>query len=251
MIPRLTELEPATDTTRRYLAELGRRGFSGDRADDLATRVVGSICRRSHLPLPSFLAIARAAAQYESFGKSAAAISNSPGKYFLSTSGGEIPVSNAARYSTRLGNGSGSGFWFGSSANRITSSITSWTRSASSGRPANILRSSIRSPGLNGTPGVPSLRRASRLKLSVASAQRSATEPAAYLALYAVTLAVNVACHRGVLALAGDRAAVAAFLVATGVTTVLNFVGMKLVTFRRGIQARRDGAVAVEQRRAA
>jgi putative flippase GtrA len=83
------------------------------------------------------------------------------------------------------------------------------------------------------------------------SARRSAAEPAAYLALYAVTLAVNVACHRGVLVLAGESAATVAFLVATGVTTVLNFLGMKLVTFRRGLQERRDGLVTVQQRRAA
>jgi len=39
VIPRLTELEPATAVTRAFLAELKRAGFAGDLADDLATRV--------------------------------------------------------------------------------------------------------------------------------------------------------------------------------------------------------------------
>lgn len=52
MIPRLTELEPATQTTRAFLAELSRRGFSGELADDLATRVVGSTDNSIYQILP-------------------------------------------------------------------------------------------------------------------------------------------------------------------------------------------------------
>lgn len=72
------------------------------------------------------------------------------------------------------------------------------------------------------------------------SARRSAAEPVSYLALYAATLVVNVACNRAALALLGESGGTWAFLFATGVTTVLNFLGMKLVTFRRGIADRRQ-----------
>ncbi len=81
------------------------------------------------------------------------------------------------------------------------------------------------------------------------SARRSAAEPITYLTLYAATLAVNVVVNGLVLALAGDWvpsrwAKAAAFLVATGVTTVLNFLGMRLVTFRMGVRQRRKRAQA-------
>lgn len=52
MIPRLNELEPATDATRAFLADLCRAGFSGDLADDLATRVVGSTDNSIYQILP-------------------------------------------------------------------------------------------------------------------------------------------------------------------------------------------------------
>lgn len=52
MIPRLTELQPATEATRRYLAALRSRGFLGDLADDLATRVVGSTDNSIYQILP-------------------------------------------------------------------------------------------------------------------------------------------------------------------------------------------------------
>lgn len=71
------------------------------------------------------------------------------------------------------------------------------------------------------------------------SARRSAGEPIAYLALYAMTLLVNVACNWAVLVVLGPQRTGWAFLFATGVTTVLNFLGMKFVTFRRGIDQRR------------
>lgn len=72
------------------------------------------------------------------------------------------------------------------------------------------------------------------------SARRSAAEPILYLAFYAGTLAVNVACNRAALAILGEKRGVWAFLFATGVTTVLNFLGMKRVTFRRGVDDRRQ-----------
>lgn len=75
------------------------------------------------------------------------------------------------------------------------------------------------------------------------STRRSAAEPIAYLACYAVTLIANVLCNRSVLALFGESASLWAFLVATGVTTVLNFIGMKFITFRRGVEERRERAV--------
>ncbi len=52
MIPRLTELQPATAQTRAFLAEVRRAGFSGDLADDLATRVVGATDNSIYQILP-------------------------------------------------------------------------------------------------------------------------------------------------------------------------------------------------------
>ncbi|MGE0695516.1 MAG: GtrA family protein [Pirellulales bacterium] len=82
------------------------------------------------------------------------------------------------------------------------------------------------------------------------SARRSATEPFSYLALYLVTLAVNIGVNGLVLAALGRGATLLAFLVATGTTTVLNFLGMRLVTFRQGISARLEREEAVQQSRA-
>ncbi len=68
------------------------------------------------------------------------------------------------------------------------------------------------------------------------SARRSASEPVTYIVLYVVTLAVNIGVNSAVLGITGWTAP--AFLLATGVTTVLNFLGMRLITFRDGIQDR-------------
>jgi putative flippase GtrA len=76
------------------------------------------------------------------------------------------------------------------------------------------------------------------------SARRTWIEPVSYLLLYTVTLGVNVGCNSWVLAWFADQT-VLAFVVATGVTTVLNFLGMRLVTFRKGIELRRE--VVLEQ----
>jgi putative flippase GtrA len=77
------------------------------------------------------------------------------------------------------------------------------------------------------------------------SARRSASEPTTYLLLYAATLLVNVAVNATVLAMFADVLPPRwnkawAFLVATGVTTVLNFLGMRFVTFFRGVRQRRE-----------
>lgn len=67
------------------------------------------------------------------------------------------------------------------------------------------------------------------------SQRRSLSEPVLYVLLYAVTLGVNVGVNAAVLAVDPDGL-LSAFLAATGVTTVLNYLGMRLVTFRRGVR---------------
>ncbi|MBL8786396.1 MAG: FAD-binding oxidoreductase [Deltaproteobacteria bacterium] len=59
MIPRLNELQPATDETRRFLAALRSSGFSGELADDLATRVVGSTDNSIYQILPQAIVYPR------------------------------------------------------------------------------------------------------------------------------------------------------------------------------------------------
>ncbi len=70
------------------------------------------------------------------------------------------------------------------------------------------------------------------------SARRSVGEPLSYVLLYAVTLAVNVGVNSLALTVLGGEHALLAFLAATGVTTVLNFLGLHCLTFRRGVQER-------------
>lgn len=62
MIPRLTELEPATETTRAFLEALRKRGFSGDFGDRLADRVVGSTDNSIYQILPQALLYPRSTA---------------------------------------------------------------------------------------------------------------------------------------------------------------------------------------------
>lgn len=59
MIPRLTELSPATAITKAFLAEVRREGFSGDLADDLATRVVGATDNSIYQILPQAIVYPR------------------------------------------------------------------------------------------------------------------------------------------------------------------------------------------------
>lgn len=70
------------------------------------------------------------------------------------------------------------------------------------------------------------------------SSRRTWSEPISYLLLYAVTLGINVVCNNFVLSLLPNWRLLA-FLLATGITTVINFSGMRLVTFRKGIAERR------------
>jgi putative flippase GtrA len=76
------------------------------------------------------------------------------------------------------------------------------------------------------------------------SRRRSPAEPAMYLALYACTLLVNIAINHLALSLLGNEFRLTAFLAATGVTMVANFLGMKLFAFRRGIEERRRAAIS-------
>jgi putative flippase GtrA/SAM-dependent methyltransferase len=68
------------------------------------------------------------------------------------------------------------------------------------------------------------------------SRRKSLAEPLTHLALYSVTMLVNVGCNQAVLSVVGSSATTVAYLAATAVTTVLNFLGMRLFTFRQGIQ---------------
>lgn len=68
------------------------------------------------------------------------------------------------------------------------------------------------------------------------SRRRSAAEPVMYLVLYSLTLLLNIACNQLALTALGPQSKLVAFLFATGVTMVTNFLGMKYVTFRRGMQ---------------
>lgn len=77
------------------------------------------------------------------------------------------------------------------------------------------------------------------------SSRRTWQEATTYLALYAVTLGVNVGCNRLVLSVIGADHRTLAFLTATGLTTVLNFIGMRLVTFRQGIADRRAAVIQI------
>jgi FAD/FMN-containing dehydrogenase/Fe-S oxidoreductase len=59
VIPRLTELEPATARTRAYLDAVRASGFTGDLADDLATRVVGATDNSIYQLLPQAIVYPR------------------------------------------------------------------------------------------------------------------------------------------------------------------------------------------------
>ncbi len=77
------------------------------------------------------------------------------------------------------------------------------------------------------------------------SPRKSAAEPVVFLALYAITMGVNVAINSFFLnelsgRLSPKLAMETAFLFATGTTTILNFLGMRLLTFNAGIRARRE-----------
>ncbi|MCC7083492.1 MAG: GtrA family protein [Pirellulales bacterium] len=79
------------------------------------------------------------------------------------------------------------------------------------------------------------------------SRRKSLAEPLTHLALYSVTMCVNVGCNEAVLAMLGPTATAVAYLAATSISTVLNFLGMRLVTFRHGIHQRRKGDLPEQQ----
>lgn len=58
-----------------------------------------------------------------------------------------------------------------------------------------------------------------------------------FVALYAITLGANVLVNQGVLGVAGHASTGVnvAFLIATGVSAVLNFIGMKFFVFKVGV----------------
>jgi putative flippase GtrA len=66
---------------------------------------------------------------------------------------------------------------------------------------------------------------------------------AGFLALYAITLGVNVGVNSGALLLlgVGELALAIAFLAATGASATLNFLGMKFLVFNPGAWARGRG----------
>jgi putative flippase GtrA len=77
------------------------------------------------------------------------------------------------------------------------------------------------------------------------SPQKSAAEPIVYLIVYAITMCVNMAINALVLNCIKEQVGESmarefAFLAATGVTTVLNFLGMRLLAFRAGIREHRE-----------
>jgi putative flippase GtrA len=75
------------------------------------------------------------------------------------------------------------------------------------------------------------------------SSRESWREAASYLSLYSVTLGVNVGCNYAALRVLGNDRRALAYLFATGVTTILNFIGMRLFTFRKGIADRREAII--------
>ncbi len=93
------------------------------------------------------------------------------------------------------------------------------------------------------------------------SRRASWTEPASYTLLYGVTLAANIGVNElartpiaAVLewtalpapAHVPRLAAGIAVLLATGITTVLNFLGLRFITFQKGIAQRRQRAMRSE-----
>ncbi len=57
------------------------------------------------------------------------------------------------------------------------------------------------------------------------------SQPIKYLSLYAFTFLLNIGVNDLVLRLLGDQRLILAFLVATGVTTITNFAGMRYWVF--------------------
>lgn len=65
------------------------------------------------------------------------------------------------------------------------------------------------------------------------SRQARLSEPLLYLAVYSVTFVLNLGINRGILAAFGPSSMPFAFLFATGASTICNFIGLRLVAFRK------------------
>ncbi len=88
-------------------------------------------------------------------------------------------------------------------------------------------------------------------KWTFESRERSLTEPMLYVAVYTTTLLVNVVINSSVAStlasqqLSAVTVQICAFIAATGVTTVMNFLGLKFIAFR---QAQMDRKFHVKNR---
>jgi putative flippase GtrA len=80
------------------------------------------------------------------------------------------------------------------------------------------------------------------------SAKRGVNEPLLYCVVYATTLVVNIVTNSASyetcvwLGMGAGFAKLFAFLVATGLTTVLNFLGLKYITFYQAFKPQSEGA---------
>jgi FAD/FMN-containing dehydrogenase/Fe-S oxidoreductase len=88
VIPRLLELEPVSAKTRSFLEELRRSGFSGDLADDMATRVVGATDNSIYQLLPQAIVYPRTTADVVLLLRTAAAGPAGPGLTLTARGGG-------------------------------------------------------------------------------------------------------------------------------------------------------------------
>lgn len=79
------------------------------------------------------------------------------------------------------------------------------------------------------------------------STKRSVSEPVFYVLIYACTLGLNVGINRTVLLFAGDEYRLLGFFLATGTTTVANFVGMKFLAFREQISTNSNVSAATSE----
>jgi len=71
--------------------------------------------------------------------------------------------------------------------------------------------------------------------------RRTSREVGLYLGVYLSSLAVNVGINAAVREVAGTDAILLAFLIATGATTVMNFVLLKWIVFRHSSVASESG----------
>jgi putative flippase GtrA len=68
------------------------------------------------------------------------------------------------------------------------------------------------------------------------SRQARLGEPFLYLGIYSITFVLNLAINKSVLGLLGPNFMALAFLLATGVSTICNFAGLRLLAFRTAVR---------------